>query len=258
MPDRIIINSTGCGNYSNKTAGSSFFIQVKNSLYQFEADEGISSVINKSKLDINSIRSIFISHLHPDHIVGLFVELQSMHLAERIEALELYVPGEGITQLESFLDMLYLFKEKMQFKLVVKPIDVGLFFDDDDLSVTAIGNSHLNKNARLIDENDRSNKCQSYSFKIECGDKRVYYSGDIASIDELTGKLDNIDIVISELSHVEPLEVIDLCVERGVEKLIFIHFMEDITFDPDTVLGNSRKRDSIDIHLAHEGMVISI
>jgi ribonuclease Z len=109
--NRIVFTGTASGFPSPDRACSSFVLQLGDKLYQFDAGEGFSNSVQRLKINFNQITQVFISHLHPDHITGIFLELQLMYLAGRRMPLEIYVPDEGVESLEKAARLFYLFKE---------------------------------------------------------------------------------------------------------------------------------------------------
>ncbi len=85
-----------------------------------DCGEGTQMQLLKYKLKSSRIHSIFISHLHGDHYLGLPGLLSSMHLLGRKQALHLYGPKE----LFEVLDLQFRVSETdLRFDLVHHPIE---------------------------------------------------------------------------------------------------------------------------------------
>ena len=99
----IIIVGSSSGDPSPDRANASLILNAGNELYQFDAGEGFSSSLLRLKLNHSDIGTIFISHGHADHIAGLFLEIQMMHLAKRTRPLSIHMPEELVDPIRKFL-----------------------------------------------------------------------------------------------------------------------------------------------------------
>ncbi len=140
---QIIFTGTSSGYPAPDKACSSFLIRTGNRYFQFDAGEGFTGSALKFKINQNQIDRIFLSHLHTDHVAGLFLEIQLMYLSGRTVPLVIYTPAEAISKLKSTFDMFYLFREKFPFSINFKPIGKNPLFRGKTISVSAHPNSHL-------------------------------------------------------------------------------------------------------------------
>ncbi len=195
---RIIILGSSAGDPSPDRANASLIVGCGDNLYQFDAGEGVSSSVLRHHIDHHNIGTVIISHTHPDHITGLFLELQMMHLAKRTEPLAAYLPEEVIDAVERFMIAAYLFPERLGFELTIKPVKPDPMFRDDNITVYARANSHLRHYKDAIEKAGHPNKTQSYSYVIKTDDKKIIYSGDIGSFDDYADLIDGCDLLITE------------------------------------------------------------
>lgn len=252
----IIFTGTSSGYPSKVRACSSFIINHNKKLYQFDAGEGFCNSALKYRIDTDNISRIIISHLHPDHITGLFLELQMMYLDKRTRPLAVYVPGEAITGLKKAVEMFYLFSDKFPFRLSIKSIKPGAVYRGHDLTVTAYPNEHLLNNEKFI--KNRSNKMQSYSFIIRPAKGKILYSGDLRSGDEIADLMKNADMVISEGMHVDYAMLFDLARRYKVKKLVLTHLPDDIFRRPEKLLNAAAKCRFNGLVIARDGMSLRL
>jgi ribonuclease Z len=112
----------GCGSatptvYRNPSAQ---LLRLESTDVLIDCGEGTQMQLLKYKLKSSRIHSIFISHLHGDHYLGLPGLLSSMHLLGRKQALHLYGPKE----LFEVLDLQFRVSETdLRFELVQHPIE---------------------------------------------------------------------------------------------------------------------------------------
>ena len=254
----IIVLGSAAGDPSPERGSSSYILHAGNQLYQFDAGEGCSVAIKRQKIDHSKIAAVIISHTHPDHISGIFMEIQMMYLAKRKEPLPIYLPSEAKEPLERFMQATYLFKEKMGFDITVNAIQPDPFFRDDNLTIYARVNNHLNDYKQYIDRGKYSNKLQSYSFVIKTGNKKIIYSGDIGSVEDYADLLDNCDLLITEGLHADPERLMDEVGSHGVKNLVITHLTDKMYKQSEQILSLALKFGVAKVHLAEDGMKIKV
>jgi ribonuclease BN (tRNA processing enzyme) len=256
--NKIIFTGTASGFPAPDRACSSFVVQFGNRLYQFDAGEGFSGSAQRLKIDYNRIGNIFISHLHPDHITGIFLELQMMYLANRRIPLKIYVPEEGVELLENTARLFYLFKEKFPFEFRFIPLTPNPVFREKDFSVYAYLNRHLISNRQIIEQTGAPNKMQSFSYVIQTDSKRILYSGDIKDEADLEGLLENVHTAIIEGMHCDFDALTAYCAFHKVKRLIVTHLQQKQYSYPQTLLKVAAKNKISKILIARDGLKIAI
>jgi ribonuclease Z len=110
--------------------------------FLIDCGEGTQIQLRRSKIRFGKINHIFISHLHGDHVFGLFGVLSTFNLLGRKTPLHLY----GHTGLEALLDFnTRNFAEESSFPVVFHPItkrELQLIHDDKVLEVFAFPLKH--------------------------------------------------------------------------------------------------------------------
>ncbi|MCP4584043.1 MAG: MBL fold metallo-hydrolase [candidate division Zixibacteria bacterium] len=256
--NKIIFTGTSSGYPSKTRACSSFVIKSVAKLYQFDAGEGVSGSIQRCKLDANEIDRIFISHLHPDHITGLFLELQMMYLDNRKKPLNIYIPREATKGLEKTVDLFYLFRGKFPFKFDFLPIGSNPVFRGKEITVNAYPNLHLAGNKPVIKKCRKSNKMQSFSYIIRCEGKNVLYSGDLTEQDDIGGLLKGIHTAIVEGLHVDLQSLFRACMTRKVKRLVLTHLPDETLKKPRRILKIAEKAGFKQPIIAFDGLQLKI
>ena len=83
---------------------------------------------------------------------------------------------------------------------------------------------------------------QSYSFIIDADGKRIVYTGDLASLDELESLVDGgCDILMTETGHHDPVEICERMKKRGVRNVFFLHHGRRILENYDDTLNACRE-----------------
>lgn len=69
-------------------------LEVRGRLFLIDAGEGVQIRMRRMRLSIMKIDDIFISHVHGDHIYGIFGLLSTMSMLGRTAKLHIYAPGD--------------------------------------------------------------------------------------------------------------------------------------------------------------------
>lgn len=263
--NKIIFTGTASGYPSKERACSSFILQTGRKLFQFDAGEGISGSVQKFKIKYNEIDKIFISHLHPDHIAGIFMELQLMYLdnikkppACRRARLDIYMPSEALKMMVKSTDMFYLFEEKFPFRFKFLPIRLNPVFRGKEFTLFAYHNEHFRNNEKVINKFRKPNKMQSYSYIININGKRIFYSGDVQSENDIAALLDDIHTAIIEGLHVDFKSLAEICAFNKVKRLVLTHLDEKSFSKPDRLFKIAQKAGLKKLVIAYDGLRLGL
>ncbi len=117
-------------------------INVHERFFLVDCGEGTQTLIRRYKLRLSKINHIFISHLHGDHVYGLFGLLSTYSLIGRTETLTIYA-NPKLKELIAYHNV--FFDNKLTYPLVFVDIIEGekqVIYDDDHLAVTAFPLKH--------------------------------------------------------------------------------------------------------------------
>jgi len=231
---KIYFLGTASGIPTPQRFNTSVVLEASGNIYLFDAGEACSSLLIRNKIDYRKIRCMFISHMHTDHVSGIFQLIQTLQLSRtnrysvKEKVINLFVPKEGIDSLKKMFCAFYLMPEILPFSLELFSISEAYFYKDSLMEVRAIANQHLKKGCRgreILQKTQTKypNAFQSYSFLIKVQKKMILYSGDISDISELDEFLDNIDVLILELAHIDFERTIKFLSQQSISKVIFTH-----------------------------------
>lgn len=216
---------------------TSFAIEINNRVYWFDAGENCSYTAYLMGIDLLSVSDIFISHPHMDHIGGLGNLLWNIrkfstqyNTLPHFGDVKVYSPN-----LQPLNGLLTLLKHtegnyKTEYSTLFEKITDGILLQNQDIQVEALHNHHLEKT---------EDGWQSFSFRITAEDKKIIYSGDIQSLDDLSDFLkDGCDALFIETGHHTAEDICQAILEKGyaVKELYFLHHGRKILNDPSGVL----------------------
>jgi len=254
----IVILGSGSGFAANHRHNSSIALLTNKHSYLLDCGEPTAALLFQAGIDPLSVKSIFITHLHPDHIGGLAQLLFSIYLAKRnpkkkfkpwsitykddwyrsairfpkyalgessSSQVNLYIPSEGISGILQYLNTVYLPPEILPYNLNTLPIKQGKFYQDDNISAFAIANKHLINNFRYqnIQKQHPEIHLQSYSIKLEIGKINIVYSGDVNDITELSPLMSDVHLLIVEVSHYDPKNIKPFIDKHSPKKVVLTH-----------------------------------
>jgi ribonuclease Z len=127
-----------------------------NKWYLFDCGEATQHQILKSRLSSSKLDTIFITHLHGDHVYGLFGLITSRMLDKITKPLTIYGPKGLKDLISSVVDISF---EHLGYELTINEIYAGAEIVFDKFKVTVLPLLHsIECFAYFIKENDISNK----------------------------------------------------------------------------------------------------
>ena len=201
---------------------SSVIVELNQASILLDCGEGIAQRLLELDKGANYPDIIAISHLHPDHVSGFFMLIQSLYLQKRSKPLKVFMP-ERIQEFKEILPMFYTFYEKLSFKIEYLEIEQ---IEREYPFIKIRKNDHLDNYQNLIKTHNLANKMNSYSFRIEENNKSLVYTSDINSTDSIADLLQNTDYCIIDAIHPKANDFFKL--EPNVnKKIVLTHGRQD-------------------------------
>jgi len=241
----VIFLGTGGSWPTVKRNVSAIAVKRGGEILLFDCGEGTQRQIQRSGLSYMQIKSIFISHFHGDHFLGLPGLIQTMQLNDRKEPLTIYGP-RGISRIVEIVKNLGYFRPS--YEIVGKDVDEGDEIRFDGYSVRPFRVEHNVPALGYVLEEDmrpgRFNKKKALelgipegplfgrlqrgeSIKLKDGrvitpdmvlgpprpGRKVVYTGDTKPCNKVVEFARNADLLIHDATFLSDLE--DVAIEYG-------------------------------------------
>lgn len=237
--------------YRNHT---SFLIFAEDHTLLVECGDGVSRALLSFGINYNAIDSILISHLHADHFSGLPSLITQMKLHNRTRNLILYIHESNKNFIEDFIYHSYLFRNRLGFELMIKTFGEDKSTINDKFSFFAKLNSHLRKYSESI---DKIEPFPSTSFLFDVHQKKIIYTGDIGSSQDLKLFNQKVDLLITEATHIILDEIKEISSNPDFNKIILTHYDDNLEKDFKFLLTDPDSGNFSNISLASDGLELS-
>jgi len=210
---------------------TSFLINYDQNLILVDIPGAVTQKIKKLGYDPGNIRTLLVTHIHPDHVYGLPAFVHSLMLKDMV--LDLYGSALAVDFRRQILELFHLLDEKIKCRMNFIPLESEDEFEiGDSLRCQAASVPHSQSSLAFL-----------FSFFPEA--IRLLYSGDTPAHPPLFQLAENIDYLIHDCSapsrffeefpslkkmHTDSLALGRLAQSEGVKCLIPCHFFGEIDY----------------------------
>lgn len=136
---RLIVLGTSCSNPTVERNLTAVALQFEGNWFLFDCPEGTQRQMMKSGVSYMRVHSIFLSHFHADHVLGLPGLIATMAMHERDVPLYVYGPKGTKKEIEKVMDLALMRKN---FEIRVKEVSKGKICEGEKYEVDAFPLKH--------------------------------------------------------------------------------------------------------------------
>ncbi len=255
---KIQFIGTGSGKTSLKRFHSSLLVTSAGYNLLIDCGDGISKALLFNNVPVNLIDGILITHFHPDHYSGLAALLIQMEINNRTSGGDIYIHNSNLEYLQRFISNSYIFPQRLGFELKFIPFEENRKWEiNNSLKLTAKQNLHLASYKKYDAKNELGFSC--ISLLLEDDKETVFYTGDIGDKGDLyLFKDKKIDILISEISHVEIEDILNAFRLQKISKLYLTHISDEDEIKIREILKSISKEEKDKILIAQDGLAVNL
>jgi ribonuclease BN (tRNA processing enzyme) len=250
------------GTSSAKTCLNRFHSSLFDKAHSFnllnDCGDGISRALLTQGISLDLIDGILFSHLHPDHSAGFASLIVQMKQLKREKKLKIFCHKNVAETLRMFLFHSFVFTERSSFEIEYCEFEHGeKIVLSNEFNLIFKQNSHLDEYSNYLD--DKHKDFASSSFLLTLGERKVYYSGDIGSQEDLYLFEDqNPMIIITEATHIKWESILDFIKAKKPEKIYLTHLNDDLEVELKHKIDSFLKILSNRIVLAFDGLYLKL
>ena len=199
---QLVLLGTGTPNAEPNRYGSALAVVVHGTPYLVDAGAGVVHRANEAFLAgiegmaVSGLATVFLTHLHTDHTVGLPDLIYTPWVLERKVPLRIFGPT-GTEEMALHLTEAYGADVRVRLdglepanptghQVEAKNADPGMVFEDDNVRVTAFEVTH-------------GGWPQAFGYRFETPDRIIVISGDTAPTDAIADNCRECDILVHEV-----------------------------------------------------------
>lgn len=256
---RITTVGTSHGRPTHCRYHTATLLETADRSYLVDAGEPVAANMFRLSKAYSHLRAVFITHMHADHVGGLPVLLKQVghNAVPPDHELSVYMPPEGKYPLLNWLQAMLVPPDHIRYRLEVFGVTEGeTVYEDEYASVTASLTGHIMPPRGLYGDLPLRTEANCFAYSFDILGRRVVFSGDQPRDFPHLGDLlaEPVDVLVMEMTHIKPDEVLPFIGERTIGRLIMTHI-----FDSWHDEGEADLRAMCDRHLsfpyevAHDG-----
>ena len=199
---KVVMLGTGTPQARPEASGPAVAIVVNGAVYLVDAGPGVvrraaaAARNGIAELRVQNLKTVFITHLHSDHTLGLPDVIFSPWVLQRTEPLEIYGP-RGLRDMVEHIEKAWekdvdlrihgLEQEnKTGYQAHAHEIEPGVIFQDKNVKVTAFLVPHGSWD-------------QAFGYRFDTADRSVVLSGDTGPTDAVAKACHGCDVMVNEV-----------------------------------------------------------
>ncbi len=212
-PMKVEFFGTSHGSATDIRYSTSIMVEVNGARYIFDAGAPVSDIMLRKHYDLSSIKGVFISHSHGDHINGLMNLADVSQWTYPAPSYNIYLPDQNTKELLDKYN--YTGNHRGEYlNITTSVFKAGVIHEDENIKVTAVAVDHLGEN------------WPTYGFLIEGGGKKIFYTGDMSyDMHDFPAFLyeTKVDLLITEFAHQTKEDMLAHLQRSQASKIVLNH-----------------------------------
>jgi len=214
---RVVMLGSGTPQARPETSGPAVAVVAGGQVYLVDAGPGVvrraAAAAEKgvAELRVQNLKTVFITHLHSDHTLGLPDVIFSPWVLRRTEPVEIYGP-RGLAAMVEHIEKAWEkdidvringleHANKTGYQVHVHEIAPGVIYQDANVKVTAFLVPHGSWD-------------QAFGYRFDTADRSVVLSGDTGPTDAVAKACHGCDVMLSEVYSAAGLEAMHSAAEE--------------------------------------------
>lgn len=170
-------------------------LEIGGDIYLIDAGGPVIDMLLRHSVDLSRIRAIFTTHIHGDHINGLFAFVDLCNWYYQNTSIKIYLTEQAGIELLRQSIAVTEFGTLDEHRLQLLLMQQDMCYDDGTIRVMPIPTAHLSRFGH-----------PAYAYLVEAEGKRVLFTGDMSNnLEEQDfpsiALREPLDLVISEMAH---------------------------------------------------------
>ena len=228
MSDSVTFLGTSDGLQSPDRYHASLLLRLGGQTILLDCGEPCSHTLKRMGVNFNSLDAVIVKHTNTDHVGGLPMLLQSLWLEERTRPLPLWLPRHAISPFQEWMHACYLFEPLFRFRIQWRAISAGKASRLGGVRFRAFRTTHLDGVRSKFARKFPRVAFDPFCALFESGGKRIGYSADIGKPSDLAPlSKQPLDLLVVELAHFHPYDLIAFLRERKVKQVAVTHMARE-------------------------------
>lgn len=209
----VLLGTQGGPNFNTERGETASAVIVDGAIYLVDCGYGTLAALREAGLVYRDVGRVFLTHLHDDHTGDVAALVSHQWSDGRVEPTRVYGPYGTDAMVEAALEFS---RANTRIRLIdearsVRPADIfsGVVvdatsapqdvFEDSRISVRSIENTHFPPSSKA------QMPYRSLSYRFDCPDRSITFSGDTAYSDNLVQLARGTDVLVCEAIEVESM-----------------------------------------------------
>ncbi len=136
---KIIFLGTAGATPTKTRALPSIAVEYDGEIYLFDCGEGTQRQFLKYGINLSKISSIFISHIHADHVIGIPGLVRTLAINKRTKPLFIYVPNGEENKIKALINF---DNAIINYEIIIKGIKSGQIIKNKNITIRAFKLNH--------------------------------------------------------------------------------------------------------------------